>query len=868
MYTISNEVLELFLRQYRQTAKITLTDSNGKAITITENDIMNGGMNIDRYSTSGDKLEIGTVIASELTLKLDNRDGRFNNVAFEGAELCVNVGIKKWDAARWENAQIHYVPMGCFTVDEPPRKLHSIAISALDNMVKFDKNVDDSALNFPITAASLLAKACEQCGVNLETDTSKLPNSNYEITECPDTDNLTWRMMIRWLAEIMGCCAFINRGGALQLSWYGSDPVFSVKPKHRFTSDIYENDIAITGVRMRDTDGGIHVAGSDDYALEIVDNRLIQHDADAVLGAVWLAVKGTKYRPYSCAAVSLPHIAPLDGIAYTDAKGITHNTIVTHWNYKLNGRTTLSAKGRTSVKESYAKGSPLTPSQDEVLSKMKKKTEAELTSREKAVLAFNETIAGSLGLHISKVTLDDGSTVYYYHNKTTLAASSVIYTFREGGFAWTDDWNNGNPVWQYGFGRNGNAILNAISAYKIHTDDLAAGSVTAEKLSVEYKNSLANDMDNLESSIRQEFNVTAGKLSSRITETELENLRLGRKITDAETRIEQNAAQIALSATREELDELSGTMRSQASLIQQNASQIALKVSRSEFNELSNTVSSNASSINLLNNQISLVVTEESGTDVINAAAIVAGINNSSSYVKISADHVDIDGIVTIGGWTVGDYYLKYTNRYGDLKALLCPGGYDRDVTLGGGEYPCVALKIGENFGVTNDGWLFCSSGLIGGCRIDSSGKLQVPSAQITGTLTAGALLVKDALGSVIFNADSDERMVKIGGWNVDSDSLSYSLYSGGALKTIYISASVPKVETRYVKSGSNGVKAISALRDGYLYVDVRKTYGSQHVIPICTCQKDDMTSYTVYVDDSSGMPVLMVTDMDPYSLN
>ena len=63
-------------------------------------------------------------------------------------------------------------------------------------------------------------------------------------------------------------------------------------------------------------------------------------------------------------------------------------------------------------------------------------------------------------------------TAYYFHNAETLADSSIIYTFNAGGFAWTTDWNDGNPVWQYGITRDGNAVMNALSAYKVQADQI------------------------------------------------------------------------------------------------------------------------------------------------------------------------------------------------------------------------------------------------------------------------------------------------------------------------------------------------------------------------------------------------------------
>lgn len=198
--------------------------------------------------------------------------------------------------------------------------------------------------------------------------------------------------------------------------------------------------------------------------------------------AIFEKVNGFTYRPYSCTTKSLPHIYPMDKIVYIDKKGDSHNSIVTHWVYKLNGRTQLAAKGITATKENYAKANPLTLREAAVLAKMKKANEIELSSRQQAVLALNETLVNSLGLFMSTMEEGNGSIVYYYHNAATLEDSSVIYTFREGGFAWTNSWNDGNPVWQYGITKDGNALYKILSAYKIQADLIESNSITANHI--------------------------------------------------------------------------------------------------------------------------------------------------------------------------------------------------------------------------------------------------------------------------------------------------------------------------------------------------------------------------------------------------
>ena len=114
MYPVSNYVAALLEAENAQVLRITGTDRNGTSINITEENIILGSFNIDRYSCNGDKLEVGTAIAAEMTLKLNNADGTYDDVIFEGTELYVRIGVADWSL---NNPYVNYIPIGYFTPD-------------------------------------------------------------------------------------------------------------------------------------------------------------------------------------------------------------------------------------------------------------------------------------------------------------------------------------------------------------------------------------------------------------------------------------------------------------------------------------------------------------------------------------------------------------------------------------------------------------------------------------------------------------------------------------------------------------------------------------------------------------------------------
>ena len=493
MYKVSQEVKNLFNKNYIQVADITVNGVN-ESFSVAENEIVQGSLSIDRYSVSNSKIEVGSAVAAELTLKLKNDDGKYDNTVFEGAEVFVKIGIKKWDAHRWENAVIHWIPCGYFTIDEPPRALSTITFSALDRMILFDKTVDISKLSFPMTVADLLNKICTICGVTLATDITRLPNKDYQITAYPEGQDLTYRTLLQWCAALTGTCAFMNYDGNLELKWYEQTDL-TISPSERYNSDMQENDVAITGIYFKDAANTEYIAGTDDYCLDLSSNGLLQDNVQVVLDTLYVSLKGFSYRPYTATIKSAPYIYPMDMIHYEDAKGEVHDTIITNVTFGMNLSTSIAGKGETTQKQKYSQGGGLTKQQATILEKLRENLDKAMTAKEQAQLELNRLLSNSLGLNIVTIPQDDGTQVYYFCDGETLESSNILYTFKANGFAWTKSWNDGNPVWKYGFSKDGNAIYNMLAAYKISTEYLDAECVTAEKLSAEYKQSVTTEME-------------------------------------------------------------------------------------------------------------------------------------------------------------------------------------------------------------------------------------------------------------------------------------------------------------------------------------------------------------------------------------
>lgn len=621
MYKVSPTIIELLNKNYRQIVKISVSGKNGNFV-ITESEILQGSLQIDRYCVSGSKIEVGSAIAAELSFDLKNDNGKYDNTVFEGAELYVQIGIKDWTVTG--TTPTYWIPCGHFIIDTPPRHKTIIKVSALDRMMLFDRLVDRLRLSFPMTVEDLLSRICSICGVTMVSNLTKLVNRTYTIKECPEDASITYRTLLQWCTALMGACAFMNSDGNLEIKWYEPTGI-TITPSERYDSDMYENDISISGVYFKDNEEGKeYIAGSDSYCLDLSGNELIQGYQQLVVDTLYVALKDFAYRPYEASVKPMPYLYPMDKISYVDSKGVTHSTIVTNVNFVMNQNTKIAGKGETAQNESYDKNNGLTKQQAAILEVIRKKVESGITSREQAALEMNRLLANSMGLYRTEVKQDDGSTKYYFHDGQTPETSNIIYTFQANGFAWTKHWNNGNPIWEYGMTKDGNALMNVLAAYKITADYIEVGSITADKIATSYKESVTTQIEK----------TVDGKLVNYVTTTDMQSA-----IKQASDSITTSVSKTYVTTTT--FDKDMNTVKGQASNALTQASDANNRINGIEQNyatkvEMKSQIQQTAESINQ-------TVSKKVGKD-----EVISAINQTAESVKIKANHIELTGNVTI----------------------------------------------------------------------------------------------------------------------------------------------------------------------------------------------------------------------------
>lgn len=477
MYPITTAGLAALREDVVQSVNILCTPTKGTAFNITDKDII-GAVTVDWSSVTGSKLDLGSACMSELSFTLENTDGAFDDKVFEGAQLYVTTSFST-------GSTTETVPIGYYTVDSPPRKLRSIKITAYDRMAKFNRAYN-TELAYPATLYQIVADACTKCGVSQKLPTNTL-HRGVSIPKRPEADNLTYRQVLVWAAELMGVSLYIDYDGKLTGGWYATNAKHTViKASDRFTSgntDFAENNIVFSGVRIigNDENKTEYLAGTKDYAFNIEGNLLAQSDMNLSTLATELKTArcSLTYTPMSCTTHSFPHLRPLDVMNFETAQG-TKKVVLTNVKWQSQNRCTkLEGKGETATQSGYATMGAFTPKQQAVLEQTRAQQQASISDMERATLALNETIANSMGLYVTRKADSSGAVITYYHDKPTLEGSNTIYCRNAGGYAWTNNgWNNGSPNWEYGVSKDGDAVIRSIAANK-----MSASYITTDILS-------------------------------------------------------------------------------------------------------------------------------------------------------------------------------------------------------------------------------------------------------------------------------------------------------------------------------------------------------------------------------------------------
>lgn len=533
--------------------KVTLELSN-KTVELQKEDLDAGSLTIN--STAMNKgFELGNVTASDITLTLNNRDGKWNDTDFSGSM------IKPYCGVYLEDGTVEYVPMGIFIVDKPSRPYAIIELKGTDRLVLFDRPLDIGKINVPTSNLQLLKDICRLSNVPLKNGISILNGDNV-IKSLPEKD-YTYRDALAEIALMAGGFASIDRYGVLDIvPVKGSDSVNPEKYHELTTSNRVSHmqltdQIVITGLKNKRLK-----FGTDDYAIEVEELKLLAEDKEKrVLDNVFNQIKGFTYIPFDAKYFGNPAIDVGDYILNKTRQGETKGLVTFH-SFKYGGNCTLKAEGKSKQENDFRNKNQRILAQ--ALTDFEEKLDVNLTDRELAQTQLTQVLGMALGAFSTQVKNDDNSVITYWHNKPNKDESTIIWKFNGEAIAVSND---GGKTWKGYDATTSNLIVNYLSALKISADEISVGEESSKRTlnelleelnanngdlakrleeSTNALSSAENKLNELEESYKQTL------LSSEATEAEINNQLAN--LEEARAVLEQ--AQEETKANLQEVEEL------------------------------------------------------------------------------------------------------------------------------------------------------------------------------------------------------------------------------------------------------------------------------------------------------------------------
>ena len=465
-------------RNYLKYADITLAD--GTVINLTNADFWSNGMKFEDSVSDDNTFNIGSANINTLNLSINNFDEKYTDYDFTNAEVICYVGleVEPTSGAEKEIEKIRICTMT--VVDTPYQDTTIIELTCEDNMRKFDRDYSESKLKYPATRRQIIQDACNVCGVTL--DTLSFDQDSYQITARPDDEALTFRQVIAWVCQI-GCqYARCDRYGRLTIKWYDTEISDANRIEINSTSKFTPNldDVVITGVRVTeyieatsdDETASSYLYGNEGYVLEISENKLIpQGTGETVAAMIGEKCAGMSFRPFETQCLTDISIEAGDAVLITDRKGNKYKSFLTNVVLQPGVFEQISCNAESAARNSSKQYSLIT----QTVVDARKSVQKEKAQRELALEEFEKRLDKSSGVFTTIETQEDGSKIFYLHDKPQLSESQGIWKMTAE--AWGVS-NDGGNTWNGGMTVDGDTIVRILNAVGVNANWINAGAIT------------------------------------------------------------------------------------------------------------------------------------------------------------------------------------------------------------------------------------------------------------------------------------------------------------------------------------------------------------------------------------------------------
>lgn len=416
-------------------------------------------------------------------------------------------------------------------IEQPEDETVTIDLTCEDNMRKFDRNYSDSKLKYPATRGQIVRDACEVCGVTLQT--TSFDRDDYIVQNRPNDEALTFRQVLQWVAQI-GCqwmrCDEYSR---LCIGWYSSineeeliindlgvlktqddsnislelssangilsanngtflendgilrlfatdekGNISEIETTYGFTP--HHTDVVITGVKVTEYSESssdnpqTYMVGTEGYVLGISGNKLIRvGDGQTIASIISEKCVGMRFRPFESECPTDVALEAGDSLIIVDRNGKIYTSLLTTTTLKPGSGQKIACNAKSAAKNSSTQYSQAT----QAFVTARNMVKQEKTEREKALEEFGKRIDSATGVYTTVEPQENGSKIFYLHDKPTLAESQAIWKMTSEAWGVSTD---GGQTWNGGMTVDGDTIVRILTAVGLNADWINTGAITVK----------------------------------------------------------------------------------------------------------------------------------------------------------------------------------------------------------------------------------------------------------------------------------------------------------------------------------------------------------------------------------------------------
>ena len=181
-------------------------------------------------------------------------------------------------------------------------------------------------------------------------------------------------------------------------------------------------------------------------------------------------IVGVRFRNLEGDLIYEPTVEFGDMVYTYDRSGNKYVTPLTDVSGNVGGLTTVKTQADDPIRGS----SDFYGNSTKAIVAARQMVQKEKSAREEAIQRLAETLKSSSGLYMTQEPQQDGSIIYYMHNKPTIKESNIIWKLTAEAFAVSID---GGKTYPYGFAVTGELIIRLLYAEGINADYINAGTL-------------------------------------------------------------------------------------------------------------------------------------------------------------------------------------------------------------------------------------------------------------------------------------------------------------------------------------------------------------------------------------------------------